>query len=297
MPWRYHPSAADMQSPDDPAVDQEQRRVLQGLNEDPLSYIETTSDGRSSAASNVSFQRLFNTGLQWWRDDNWLSTVDFPDITEVSGTNPCRCLNGECSEKVVVFTCRSALQKHLFKHIPSGMRPFVCLECPVEPTRMEFTYAKDLERHFLKIHNVGERKTHLEPTKCDVCGRDFSRKDGLKRHQDKFGSSCVDAKRARRKSAPATNISMGRQDLSISVDQLATAVDSSHHISASTASSSRVSGASRPSARTSHRRQTTSTATGLSVHFSLELSKTPQAAEILPENTLPMPWSEGLPSG
>jgi hypothetical protein len=54
-----------------------------------------------------------------------------------------------------------------------------------------------------------------------------------------------------------------------------------------------VSDPSRPSAQSSQRRQTTSTATGMSVHLSPYMAKTPQAAELLPDASHLMPWSEG----
>jgi hypothetical protein len=300
MPWGVHPSTADMNGFGSSPVDQEQRRALQMLSEDTLSYIETTSDGGSSAGSNTSFATLYTLGVQWWRDDHSRTFVHFPEIAQVSGSNPYRCFHGKCSTKLKVFTCPSALRKHLAFHIPKGLRQFVCLECPTEPVRRDFVLPKDLRRHFYEKHNdllsdfVKEQlKPHLESAKCDVCKTVFSRRGGLKRHQDKFGGSCGGPKQSRRKSAPAAGSSSGRPPLATLVDQPMSQALGSHRRLTSTGSSSMISDPSRPSPQSSQRRQTTSTATGMSVPLSPYMAKTPQAAELLPDASRLMPWSEG----
>ena len=302
MPWGVHLSTSDMNSLGSSPVNQEQRRALQVLSEDTLSFISTTSNGRSSAGSDASFATLYTLGVQWWRDDHSRTLVDFPDIVQVSGGNPYRCLHGKCSTKLKVFTCPSALRKHLAFHIPKGLRPFVCLECPIEPVRRDFVLPKDLLRHFLEKHKkllsgvfgdqtLEQSKAHLESARCDTCGKVFSRKGGLKRHQDRFAGNCDEPKQSRRKSAPAVASSSGRPP---QVNQPMSQVVGSHRFPTSTGSSSIISEPIRPSAQGSHRGQTTSTATGMSVHVSPDVLGRLQAADLLSDL---MVWTEGRSFG
>ena len=205
MPWKVHPSMEDMNKLRESPLDHQQRRILQSLCEDALTHIETT-DGRSRAGSTTtSLQRLRDLAARWRWDDRYRA-LSYPHVSKGQGRMPWRCLNGECDTRLKVFTCESALKKHLDTHIPEGMRPFVCEEGACNSTRKEFLYPKDLERHFIKVHGIGQMKSHLESVECNLCDEPFARPDGLQRHTKRFKGKCADRARSRRKSAPATSI-------------------------------------------------------------------------------------------
>lgn len=209
MPWKVHPSKEDTEKLRKSPVDLQQRQVLQGLSEDALSHIEMLDAQSNTSTTSTSLEKLHSVKHRVpWRWDGQYQAMSFLDISKVGGPNPYRCRNGDCATEVVLFANPAALRKHLRAHIPKGMRPYVCEGCPPGRVRKDFNYPKDLERHFIKVHQIEELevKAHLKPTKCVVCGESFSRPDGLKRHTKTFNGSCIGSKRLRRKSAPAKNM-------------------------------------------------------------------------------------------
>lgn len=209
MPWKVHPSKDDLEKLRSSPIDLQQSRVLEGLSEDALSHIETLDGQSSNISTSTSLERLQAIRMRVpWRWDGQFRTMSFPHVSRVGGTRPYRCSNGDCANRLKLVTSLSALKKHLDTHIPRGMRPYVCEVCPSNAGRENFLYPKDLERHFIKVHQVEELalKAHLKSAKCIVCEETFSRPDGLERHNKLFDGNCIGHKRSRRKSAPVKNM-------------------------------------------------------------------------------------------
>lgn len=73
-----------------------------------------------------------------------------------------------------VFTRKANRRAHIETHNPHRARPFSCKVCSKSYLR-----SIDLMRHMETTHDKTQK--HL----CDFCGRTFTRKEGLKKHQNR----------------------------------------------------------------------------------------------------------------
>lgn len=216
MSWKEDFRAQDLKGLDSSPIDQEQPHALQTGSESRLSQLDTTTttDAPSTAGTYVTsqwLQRLERFREHWCQDDDSQKYLRTLEITRRDRRDePYLCENEpKCSAEPKAFAVLWEARKHLQVHIPKGCRPFVCLDCTDCTDRMDFLYPKDLARHLAAAHGISELvdgKPHLERAECMVCDKNFSRRDGLKRHQIKFAGDCVARKRPRRRSAPPANI-------------------------------------------------------------------------------------------